>query len=96
MSVGVQYVPVVPLAQPDPGSGLAIAGMILGIIGLVFFWFPACLVGWPCALIGLVLSAVGMRSRTRRGLAIAGLVCSIAAFGLWIAVFVIIPIIVHS
>lgn len=73
----VAYAPVVPVAQPDPGSGLAVAGMVLGIIGLFLFWFPACFLGLPLAVLGTIFSGVGMRSKTRRGMAVAGLVCSI-------------------
>lgn len=60
-------------------EGLAIAGMVLGILALVSvcFWFFAI----PCAVVGLVLSAVGMKS-TQRQMAIAGLVCSMAAVAL--------------
>jgi hypothetical protein len=62
-------VPVVPLN--DPGSGQALAGMILGIAGLFLSFFGLV------PLLGLIFSIIGMRSTTRKGMAIAGLVLSI-------------------
>ena len=72
MYVQPQYmaaVPVVPIN--DPGSGQALAGMILGICGL--FFFTTALV----PLLGLIFSILGMKSITRKGMAVAGLVMSI-------------------
>jgi hypothetical protein len=45
-----------PQAQ-EQGNGLAVAGMVLGIIGLVFCWVPV--LGWILALLGLIFGAVG-------------------------------------
>jgi hypothetical protein len=71
----------VAIAQPinDPGSGPALAGMILGIAGLVVSFFGLV------PLLGLIFSIIGMRSVTRKGMAIAGLILSI--IGLVIAIF---------
>jgi hypothetical protein len=55
----------------DPGSGQALAGMILGIAGILFSFFGVV------PLIGLIFSILGMKSVTRKGFAIAGLVMSI-------------------
>lgn len=62
-------VPVVPLS--DPGSGQALVGMILGIAGLFLSFFGLV------PLLGLIFSIIGMRSTTRKGMAIAGLILSI-------------------
>lgn len=51
------------------------AGMILGIIGICLFWEP--FFSLPLAIVGIVLSALGRRSVTRKGMATAGLVLSI-------------------
>jgi hypothetical protein len=57
-------------------EGLAIAGMICGIIAV----FTVCC--WPLSILlaiaGGILSGVSLKSRNR-GMAIAGLVCSIVA-----------------
>ena len=58
----------VAMPVDDPGSGAALTGMILGIIGL---FFPIVGIG------GLIFSIIGMKSVTRKGMAIAGLVTSI-------------------
>lgn len=63
-------------------KGLAIAGLILGIISTVFFWWPAAnFVFLAFGIAGIVLSAVSS-SRAKAvgaptGLATAGLVVSI-------------------
>ncbi len=67
-------------STPTTGNGVALAGMILGIVGLVLCWFP--LVGWLLSGLAIVFGAIGM-SRSgrlggfRRGQAITGLVCGI-------------------
>jgi hypothetical protein len=71
-----------PAGAPAPaGQGVAIAGMVVGILCLVF-WFAGIfeLVG---IAVGIVLSAVGVARGNRgvpgKGMAIAGLVCSLVA-----------------
>ena len=58
--------------------------MVLGIVALVFVW--AYGLGIPFAIVGLVLSIIGMRrskeSGFPTGMALAGLVCSSIALGL--------------
>ena len=71
-----------PQSPDDPGKGMGIASLVLGIVGLC----TGSLFGLGCVLgiVGIVLavisgnksSAVGLK---RNGLAIAGLVCSIIA-----------------
>ena len=67
-------------AQPPKASGLGIAGMVLGIVGIVvsgcFFWLGIIL-----GIIGVVLSAVGLKKspQGKKGMAIAGVVCSVIA-----------------
>lgn len=66
-----------PQQQGHPG--IAIAGFVIGLIGLLTFWIPY--VGAVVSIIGLILSVFGMRAANERnapkGLAIAGLVCAI-------------------
>lgn len=78
--------------QPEQGQGQALAGMILGIVGMIAWIFP--LAGYPIVLTGLILSIIGRRSVSRKGMAIAGIIlssialvltlCS-SAFGVYIA-----------
>lgn len=66
-------------AAPKQSAGLAIASMVLGIVALVF---SCCLpvVTFICALVGVILGAVSLaKKKGGKGMAIAGLVCSILA-----------------
>jgi hypothetical protein len=56
---------------PAQGNGLAIAGFVLGLVGLAAWCCP--IVGLGTSITGLVLSAKGLPSG-QRGLAIAGLI----------------------
>jgi hypothetical protein len=73
------------------GGGLAIASLVLGIIGLIAACVPLC--GFPINLTGLILGILGLKS-PNRGMAIAGTTCSAigmvltiisAAFGVFMA-----------
>lgn len=63
--------------QTNGGAGLAIASMVLGIVALVLsccFYY----ISIPCAIIGVILAAVSLGGKKAgKGMAIAGLVCSI-------------------
>ena len=71
--------------QTAPKSGLAIAGLVLGIIGLCISWVPIlnnlaivpAILGAIFAIIALLGIKKGKKSG--KGLGIAGLVCSILA-----------------
>ncbi|MGA2442198.1 MAG: DUF4190 domain-containing protein [Tepidisphaeraceae bacterium] len=80
MSQYPQY-PQNPMGYPPQGmppydnpTGKATAGMVLGIIGLIFWCIP--LLGLPITIIGVLMSKTGLRS-TSRGQAVAGLIMSI-------------------
>ena len=66
------YVPV-----PAQTNGAGIAGMVLGILGLMMFWFWP--LGVPISIVGLVLASIGMRRIEGKGFAVAGLVLTIIA-----------------
>lgn len=76
--------------QPRNGNGVAIGGMVTGIVGLVFGWVP--IMGFVLGAVAVILSGVGIhnantKNASGRGMAVAGLVCGILAllFGLfWI------------
>ena len=68
-------------AAPNPGRGLGIAGMVLGIVALALFciWYVAI----PCAIVGLILSIIGKNkskaANAPTGMASAGIILSIIA-----------------
>lgn len=84
--------PGTPYAPPPPGTnGLAIAGFILALLGLLGSWLPFLnLVAILCALVGGVLSVIGLvKAKTigsGKGLAISGLI--VAVVGVVAAVIV--------
>lgn len=55
---------------------MAIAGLVLGILGFVFWWFP--FLGLVVSVLGIVLCAVS-RKKSVNGLSTAGLVIGILA-----------------
>lgn len=64
-------------------NGMATAGMVCGIVGIVGCWLP--LLGPIAGLLGIIFGAIGMSRAGRlggagRGAGIAGLVCGIVAF----------------
>lgn len=62
------------------GKGLGIAGLVIGIIGLILCWIPW--VGVVPAVVGLILSAIALamsKGSSARGLIIAAFVISIVA-----------------
>jgi hypothetical protein len=78
---GYPYPAPYPMMAPPQRSGLALTGMILGIIGLVTSIFY---IGGVIGIIGLIFSIIGIRQVNRhrrpgKGMAIAGLVTSIFA-----------------
>ncbi len=65
--------------QRNGGAGLGIASMVLGIVALVL---SCCLyfISIPCAIIGIILAFVSLSGKKDgKGMAIAGLVCSIVS-----------------
>ncbi|MCE3258759.1 MAG: hypothetical protein K0S12_400 [Bacteroidetes bacterium] len=79
-------------ANGNAGKGLGIAGMILGIVAIIVSFVP-CFGWWAVvlAVVGLVLSVVSMsqakKAGASKGMAIAGMICSILAIiigSIWI------------
>lgn len=61
--------------EVQPGKGFAIAGMVCGIVSLLLaccFW-PLAIV---TAIVGLVLSIIGLRKKQSKGMSIAGIITS--------------------
>lgn len=68
---------------PAAKNGMATAGMICGIVGIVLCWFP--FIGLIAGLLGIVFGAIGMSKAGRlnglgKGAGITGLVCGILSF----------------
>ncbi|WP_329068026.1 DUF4190 domain-containing protein [Amycolatopsis sp. NBC_01480] len=75
---GVPMVPMVPLRT----SGLAVAGMVVGIVALISFWVPFFDILVAGAAIGLSWAGMVQGRKpgwTGSGMGIAGLVCGILA-----------------
>ena len=72
-------------------NGLATGGFVLALCAVVFFWLPV--VAQIVWLLGLIFSAVGLakarktKGRPRFGLAVAGLVISLAGAALGVLFF---------
>ncbi|MBQ9808714.1 MAG: hypothetical protein IJM55_07580 [Ruminococcus sp.] len=71
-----------PPQQPKPTSGCCIASLILGIIAILSsccFYF----VSIPCAVLGIILAAVGIKSgKGGKGMGIAGLILCIISISI--------------
>lgn len=78
MGYGQQPMYGMPVVQ-KPSSGLAIASLVLGIVGLLF---SCCIPYLPflCSLAGCILGIISLAKKMGgKGMAIAGLICSIIA-----------------
>jgi hypothetical protein len=68
-----------PAPQQQGGNGLAVAGLVMGILALVLFWIP--FLGILLGLLGLIFGGVGIGRANKvgkgKGMAIAGLVMGI-------------------
>jgi uncharacterized membrane protein len=65
---------------------MAIAALVLGILGLACFFFPPLAI--VCAVLAIIFGALGLKS-ARRGLALAGLIMGVVAVagGIVISIF---------
>lgn len=79
-----------PAPTPRPGNGLAIAGFVLGLLGLLFSFIPIVgVIAWPMVILGLVFGVVGVKkaisgNAAHKGLAIAAI--ALSAVGLLMCV----------
>ena len=80
------YQQVAPAAPAKRGNGPATAGLVFGILTLVFCWIPFLF--WGFALFGLIFSIVGVakRNASGKGKAIAGLILSVVGLALGIVI----------
>ena len=73
--------PVYPVAVAQPGKGMAVASLILGIIS--FFLFPVV-----TGTLGIILGGVAKSKGYRGGMATAGLVCGAIGLALWLLMII--------
>jgi hypothetical protein len=80
-------------------NGMAVTGMVLGIISLVLFfvWFLAPVL----AVLGIIFSGLGISQCNRlgqdgKGMAVAGLVCSLISAAFWTLLVVLVTSYVNS
>ncbi len=82
-------VPVPVPAQGEPGRGQALTSLILGVVSvasipMMLSFLALC--GAPIAVsfsaLGLIFGALGLRSTSRKGMAITGIVLSAGSLGL--------------
>ena len=65
--------------QPPESPGFGVASMVLGIVSLCLSCC-AYFISIPCAIVGIILGLIGLKKKAGRGMATAGLVCSIISF----------------
>jgi hypothetical protein len=86
---GAPYPYGYPAAQD--GNGLAVAGLVCGIISVVLFWVP--FLGWVLAALGIIFGAIGLAKANKgapnKGMAIAGLVCGIVSVLAWVVIIAV-------
>ena len=69
-------------ATGERTSGMAVAALVMGIVGLVFFG--------PVAILAIIFGAIGMGQTNKdpnlkgKGMAVAGLVMGIIAIAIWV------------
>ncbi|HET7521935.1 MAG TPA: DUF4190 domain-containing protein [Bacillales bacterium] len=75
-------------AATEP-NGMAVTSLVLGIIALVFVWFP--FLSWILGILGIIFGGVGVTKPSKKGMAKAGLVLSIITIALkilfWVGLF---------
>lgn len=76
-----QAQPQAPAKTAKPGNGLAIAGLILGIVS--FLCFPAI-----TGTLGIIFGAVAKSKGNTSGMATAGIVCGAIGVALWLIMLI--------
>lgn len=64
--------------EPTPSApekkGFAIAALVLGIVGLLAWCLP--ILGYPVAIVGIIMGILGLKKTSMKGMCIAGIVMS--------------------
>ena len=89
-----QYPPYPPMApvKPKQTNPCAIAGFVLSLVSVFLPWF-----GFVCALLGVILSGVGISQSTRldqdgKGFGIAGVIVSSFVLFFYVLVIILVAI----
>ncbi len=80
----VYQTPVQPVPVGTPGKGLAIAGMVCGILS--FFCFPYIL-----GVLGIIFGGVAKSKGYTGGMATAGIVTGVIGVALWLVMLIACP-----
>lgn len=76
------------IVQKAEGNGLAVAGLVLGIIGVVLNLIP--FIPYILGILAIIFGAIGMKSTVKRGMSIASIILGAVSIGLkllfWIGV----------
>ena len=70
---------------PDNGGGIAVAGMVIGIVAAVFAHIPfLCVLGFLLSFPAIICASKGRKraARNKQGIAVTGLVLGWVAFGM--------------
>lgn len=87
-SYSAAYTQPVQTAPAGPSKGLGIAGLVLGILGIIT---GCCYGGFIFGLIGLILSIIYVAKKGSKGLGISGIITS--ALGLIFSIVIVIMIV---
>jgi uncharacterized membrane-anchored protein len=88
--------PALPAPAAREGGGKPVAALVLGIVAIATGFLAVTLL---CAVVAITLASLafqemsdGRADPSRRGTAVAGMVCGIVALGLWIPVLLAIAL----
>ena len=77
----------VVIEKPE-GNGLAVSGMVLGIIGVALNWIP--FLPYALGALAIIFGAVGIQKPIKKGMAKAGIILGIVSIALkllfWIGI----------
>jgi len=83
--------PTQQASSSQEGNGLAVAGLVVGIVAVVLCWFP--FVNWVLGILAIIFGGVGLSKANRiggknKGMAIAGLILGLVGLILGTVLFV--------
>ncbi len=74
--------------QTQPSNGLAVAALVMGIVGVVLNWIP--FIPYILGLLAIIFGIFALSEPVRRGFSITGIILGVVTFlfkiGFWIIV----------